>query len=313
MATVLITGGTGLIGTALTKALLAGGYNVIILTRQQPVFAGDTRLSYALWDIASQRIEAEAIAKADHLIHLAGANVGEKRWTRKRKKEIVDSRVRSSELLVKAMSEIPNRIQTVVSASAIGWYGPDPEYILQSGENKPAFVEEDLPANDFLGETCRQWEAGIEPVARLGKRLVKLRIGIVLSKKGGALAELEKPLHWGIAAILGNGKQVFSWIHIDDLIRLYIAAIENKNLSGVYNAVAPQPVSNKELVLQLARSTHRFFIPVPVPAFALRLLLGEMSSEVVKSATVSSAKVQASGFVFQYPGLSQLEQYFKEP
>lgn len=305
MATVLITGGTGLIGKALTKALVANNYGVIILTREKPASSGDTRVSYARWDIGTQYIDADAIGRADHIIHLAGANVGEKRWTGKRKKEIVDSRVKSSELLVKAIREIPNHIRTVVSASAIGWYGPDPE-----AAPRP-FTESDPPADDFLGQTCRQWEASIAPVAQAGKRLVKIRTGIVLSKEGGALREFEKPLHAGIAAILGNGRQVISWIQIDDLVRIYIAAIENEKMEGAYNAVAPQPVSNKTFVTALARAKKRFYLPVHVPAFALRLALGEMSIEVLKSTTVSSEKIRATGFVFHYPGLPELAPFFK--
>lgn len=299
MATVLITGGTGLIGKALTKALLAKDYGVIILTRTKPSSAGDPRISYAEWNINAQKIETAAIAGADHLVHLAGAGVADKRWTKKRKKEIVDSRIKSSELLVKAIERIPNHIKTVAGASATGWYGPDGSFsVLGEGRD-----EDDPPADDFLGQTCRQWEESIGPVIQSGKRLVKLRTGIVLSREGGALQEFEKPLKFGVAAVLGSGRQVISWIHIGDLVRLYIAAIENENMSGVYNAVAPRPVSNKELVMELARAKGRSHISVHVPAFVLRLALGEMSIEVLKSATVSCKKAQATGFSFQYPDI----------
>jgi uncharacterized protein (TIGR01777 family) len=299
MATVLITGGTGMIGRALTTALLEKNYKVIILSRgsnnQQP--AGN--LSYAQWDVKNQLIDNDAIARADYIIHLAGAGVGDKRWTKKRKNEIVDSRVKSGELLVKTLQEMPNKVKAVISASAIGWYGTDPLV-----PNLRPFSEDNPSDRSFLGDTCRQWEKSSAPVTKLGKRLVTLRTGIVLAKEGGALEEFKKPLKFGIAAILGSGRQVISWIHIDDLVRLYVAAIEDENLRGVYNAVAPKPVSNEDLTLQLASIKKGiFFIPVHVPAFVLKLVIGEMSIEVLKSATVSCDKIHYSGFTFLYPAI----------
>jgi uncharacterized protein len=298
MATVLVTGGTGMIGTALTKALLEKGYYVIILSREPHKKSHNENLSYAAWDIQQQTIDIEAIAKADHIIHLAGAGVAEKRWTKKRKQEIVDSRVKSSALLVKAMRENKNSISTVVSASAIGWYGPDPVI-----PNPAPFTETAPAAPGFLGQTCYQWEQSLQGVTNMGKRLVKLRTGIVLSPKGGALDEFKKPLRFGIATILGNGRQVISWIHLHDLVQMYIAAIENKAMNGAYNAVAPLPVTNRELVLCIAKRKKRFYIPMPAPSFVLKLVLGEMSIEVLKSATVSAGKISATGFNFSFPNV----------
>ncbi len=296
MATILITGGTGLVGKALGQALLGKGYTVIILSRQAGKKSAVANLSYAAWDVEKQTIDEEAISAADYIIHLAGAGVAEKRWTKKRKQEIVDSRIKSSQLIVDSLKTIPNKVKAIASASAIGWYGADPSI------PNPKPFEENHPADGtFLGNTCKLWEESIEPVTQLGKRLVKLRIGIVLSNDGGALSEFKKPLQFGVAAILGSGKQIISWIHIDDLVRMFIAAIENSTMNGVYNAVAPIPVSNKELTIQLAKSRKQFFIPVHVPSFILKLMLGEMSIEVLKSATVLSNKIELTGFSFKFP------------
>ncbi|MDB5210954.1 MAG: hypothetical protein JWQ30_1781 [Sediminibacterium sp.] len=302
MATALITGGTGLVGMRLTKLLTEKGYAVTILTRDaSEVKQKLTGVSYANWDIHKQTIDQDAIAKADHIIHLAGAGVADKRWSDKRKQEIVNSRTQSSALIVKALKEIPNNVKTVVSASAIGWYGADTPVSKQNG-----FTEDANADTAFLGQTCRLWEESIQPVEQLGKRLVKLRTGIVLSADGGALAKFKKPLKGFVAAILGDGKQVISWIHIDDLCRIYIAAIENETMSGAYNAVAPKPVTNKELTLSLARKMRDiFFIPIHIPSFALKIALGEMSIEVLKSATVSSQKIQSTGFAFSYPTIEE--------
>lgn len=295
MATVLITGGTGLIGAALTKELRRKGYRVIILTRKKKTNEADAKE----WNVDEGRIDEEAVREADYIVHLAGANVAEDRWTAKRKKEIVDSRVRSGELLVKALAEIPNGVKALISASAIGWYGPDP-----SIPNPKPFVESDKAHNDFLGQTCVKWEAAIEPVVQLNKRLVILRTGIVLSNEGGAYAEFKKPLKFGLASILGSGKQVVSWIHIDDLVAQYIAAIENESYVGIYNSVAPQPVSNKKLILDIAKQRNKFYLPVPVPAVALKIALGEMSVEVLKSATVSAERIIVAGYRFLYPDIA---------
>ena len=281
-----------MIGTSLSRMLVSKGYNVIILTRSAKPSQGN--ISYSKWDINKSIIDKGVIEQSDHIIHIAGAGVADKRWTDKRKKEIVDSRIKSSELLINALKETNNRVQSVVSASAIGWYGPD-----QKGK---IFTETDPPNNDFLGETCRLWEQSIEPVKHLGKRLVILRTGIVLSNEGGAFVEFKKPMKAGIAAILGSGKQVISWIHVDDLCRMYIDGIETNNLSGVYNAVTDH-VTNKELILCTARARKKAFIPIHVPEFVLKLMLGEMSIEVLKSTTVDNSKIKHAGFKYLYPTL----------
>jgi len=298
MPTVLITGGTGLIGKNLTGHLTAKGYEVIILGREKIVDSKNKQVTYALWNIEKQEIDVTAIAKADYIIHLAGAGIADKRWTKKRKQEIVDSRVKSGELLVKTLKENANKVKAVISASAIGWYGKDDS----TSANNDGFKETAPSSEDFLGQTCKQWERSLEPVTQLNKRLVIVRTGIVLSNEGGALIEFIKPLRFGIATILGSGKQIISWVHIDDLVRIYTSATENENINGVYNAVASSPVSNKDLILQLARIRRKsFFIPVYVPSFILKLMLGEMSIEILKSTTVSCGKIKKEGFTFLYP------------
>lgn len=297
MSTVLITGGTGLIGRKLTTMLAEKGYDVIILSRSAK--ASDNKsVSYALWDAEKGIIDIEAVKKADYIIHLAGAGVADKRWTKKRKQEILESRTKSGELLVKTLKETENKVKAFISSSAIGWYGPDSDISFKNG------FKEDAPAHaDFLGNTCLLWEQSTRPLERLEKRLVYIRTGIVLSNNGGALKEFKKPLKFGIAAILGSGKQIISWIHIEDICRMYIHAIENE-ISGVFNGVAPKPVSNKTLTLELAKRIRgKFFIPIHVPSFILKIVLGEMSVEVLKSATVNDDKIRNTGFKFLYPSV----------
>jgi uncharacterized protein (TIGR01777 family) len=299
MQTVLISGGTGMVGRQLTKHLLKKGYQVIILTRKIPSLKdANPNISYALWNVADQTIDSEAVQKASYLIHLAGAGVVDKKWTKVYKDEIANSRTQSSALIIKALSNHTHSIKTIISASAIGWYGEDPS------PSAKGFVEIDLAATGFLGETCKKWEQSIEPVEKMGIRLVKLRIGIVLSNDGGALAEFKKPIQFGVAGILGTGNQMVSWIHIDDLCRLFIEGIENEQLAGTYNAVAPLPVSNKELTIELAHQIKgKFYIPLHVPKFILKIMMGERSIEILKSTTVNCEKIKKTGFTFLYPSI----------
>ena len=294
MTTVLITGGTGLIGSALAEMLVSKNYRVIVLSREPR--ENNAKISFAQWNPDKLEIDPVAISQADHIIHLAGAGVADKRWSKKRKEIIVNSRVNGGKTIVKALQELPNHVQTVVSASGEGWYGPDKK-------GQPPIRESDPPYNDFLGNTCVQWEKSIEPVTGIGKRLVILRTGIVLSNKGGAFPEFKKPFRGGVAAILGSGIQKISWIHIHDICRAYVVAIENQNFSGVYNAVAPEIVSNKDFMIRLAKARRKPYLPVHVPSFVLKTMLGEMSVEVLKSASVDSSKLRGSGFTFVYPTL----------
>jgi uncharacterized protein len=297
MATITISGGTGMIGTALSRLLIDNGHDVIILSRS-PKQEAD-RLSYAAWNIEKGTIDEKAISNADYIVHLAGADVGEKRWTEKRKKEIVESRTKTGELIVSSLEKIPNNVKAVISASAIGWYGRDPLV-----PNPKPFTENAPAAKGFLGETCKKWEESIAGAERLGKRLVYIRTAIVFSSEDGALKRFQLPIKFGVAGILGSGKQAISWIHINDISRIYMKAIEDDRLSGPYNAAAPQIVSNKELTMELAKKMKgKAFVPIHVPEFALRIGLGELSIEVLKSCTVSSQKITDAGYSFSFPTL----------
>ena len=305
MPTVMITGGTGMIGTALSRHLLQQGYDVIILSRnpietasmykttyQQNSFRPSGKIFYAKWNTEKMIIDHEALKQADYIVHLAGEGVAKKRWTKKRKEEIRLSRTKSSELLFQCLSNQPNKVKAVISASAIGWYGPD---------NGKIFTENDPAADDFLGQTCKAWEESIDKVEGLGKRLVKLRLGIALSNEGGALVEFKRPARMGVAAILGSGKQMVSWVHIDDLCRAFIHAIETPEMNGAFNLAAPHPCTNREMTLGIAKAMNgALFLPVHVPSFALQIIMGEMSVEVLKSTTVDSSKLQHTGFNFIY-------------
>lgn len=302
MATVLITGGTGIIGNRLTGLLIEKGYRVVILTRNQKVTNKNinSNPAYAKWNPASSEIDLAALQEADYIINLAGANIAEKRWTAKRKVIITNSRTQSGDLIVKVLKENANKVKAVINASAMGWYGED-----NPSEKEPRpFTEGMPPAADFLGTTCSNWEKSIDPVTTIGKRLVKIRTGLVLSLRGGALKELARPARFGIAAILGSGKQIQSWIHIDDLCRIYIHALENEELHGAYNAAAPKPVDNKTLTVELAKKMKgSFYIVLYIPSFILKWIFGAMGKELLKSITLDNHRIHSTGFRFIFPSL----------
>lgn len=299
MPVVLISGGTGLVGSRLARHLLERGYEVIILTRDRKKNSGDNRLVYSCWDVEKKIIDGQLVRKADYIIHLAGASVIEKKWIAAYRKKIADSRIESAALLLSCLREGSHHVKAFISASGIGWYGND-----SASQPKKAFTETDPPADHFLGDTCVRWEAAADAAADLGLRVVKLRTGIVLSNDGGAYKEFTKPLRYGFATILGSGKQVMSWIHIDDLCRMYAEAVENNSLQGSYNAVAPEPVTQKNMELLIARTLkNRFFSVIYVPAFIIRLLYGKRSIEILKSTTVSCKKIKSAGFTFLYPSI----------
>ncbi|MBS1741851.1 MAG: TIGR01777 family oxidoreductase [Bacteroidetes bacterium] len=297
MQTILITGGTGLIGSRLTQYFSSKGYKIIVLSRNPEKNKNNDLVTYAAWNVKKQEIDVDAVQAADYIIHLAGAGVVAKKWTEAYRKEIIDSRTLSSKLIVDTLRKHTHKVKAIISSSAIGWYGPDKE-------PNHFFTEDEKADTAFLGHTCMLWEQSIEEAATLGIRVCTLRTGIVLSEKGGALEEFKKPLKFGIAAILGSGTQVVSWIHIEDLCRMYAYAVEHAEISGSYNAVAPQPVTNTMLTLTLAKRVRKnFFIPMHVPSFVLKIMMGERSIEVLKSTTVSCEKIKRAGFTFLYPSV----------
>ncbi len=287
---ILITGGTGLVGTRLTEMLLAKGYHVSHLSRSKQD-KQDVRVY--TWDIARQEIAPEALADADYVVHLAGAGVAEKRWTDSRKEAILKSRTESTRLLHDTISQLgSHHIKGFMAASAVGIYGID--------TGSKMMMEESSKGTDFLAEVTKQWEAAVDEISRLNMRVVKLRTGVALSDKGGALPKIVQPIKLGAGAPLGSGQQYVSWIHLDDLCRMYLYAIENESLTGTYNAVGPHPVTNEALTRSAADVLNRpLFIP-KVPAFAIKLLLGEMASVVLGGCNVSSQKIEETGFNFTF-------------
>lgn len=288
---ILITGASGLVGSRLTLLLLQKGYRVSHLGRQKK---SGTVESYT-WDVAKGTIDPAALHEVDAIIHLAGAGVAEKRWTEKRKKEIIESRTKSSALLQKALQENTHTVKTVVSASAIGYYGfANPEQV---------FTEQSPAGTDFMAQVTRQWEEAVDKINSPAIRVVKLRIGIVLSDEGGALAELAKPVRYGFGAPLGSGEQDVSWIHLDDLCAMFIHAIEKNDMHGAYNAASGQWVTNRAMTKAIAKALDKPLWLPAVPAFALKIALGEMAAVVLAGSKVSADKIKSTGFEFQYINL----------
>lgn len=294
MKNVLITGGSGLIGRHLAPMLKEKAYSVRLLSRR-PLHETGTP-SY-LWDPEKGKLDPQALDEVDFIIHLAGLNIGEKAWTPSRKKLILDSRVKSGELLLDEVKSQNLRLKAFITASAIGYYG---------AFTSDTVYEEDAPAApDFLGQTCLKWEHIADRFADTGIRSVKVRIGVVLANKGGALSKLSLPIRLGVGAPLGSGKQYMPWIHIDDLCRIFIHALEDPELSGAYNAVAPEHCSNGELTREIARVLKRPLWLPHLPSGLLRLMFGEMSKMLLEGSRVSSEKIRKTGYSFQFPELEQ--------
>lgn len=289
MAKVIITGGTGLVGRRLTQLLLNKGYEVNILCRNPQ------KLNEFRWDLSRNYIDKNVFEQADTIIHLAGAGVADQRWTAERKKEIINSRIQSTRLLHDYLVNNKHTVSNFISASAVGYYGDRGNELL---------TETSSAGSGFLADVCRQWEREVDTLAALDISVSKIRIGIVLSKDGGALPKLDFPIRFGIGAYIGNGKQYVPWIHIDDLCTIFLHLLENKNIAGTFNACAPDIRTNRQMGETIAKVLHRPFIPAPAPAFLLKAAMGEMAEMLLMSNNCSPEKITATGFRFQFPMLA---------
>ena len=284
---ILLTGGTGLIGSKLTDLLLQRGYTVNQLSRKP---ANIPAVQTYNWDLAKNLIDERCIEEVDIIVHLAGAGIADQRWSDKRKKEIIDSRTKSIRLIYSLLAKHSNKVKRVISASAIGYYGDRGDELL---------TEDSPPNSDFIARCCIEWEAAVDEGLQQGLKTTKFRTGVVLDK-GGALAKMEQPIKLFVGSALGSGRQWMPWIHLHDVIGMYLFAIENENIEGVYNMVAPNPVTNKQLTQAIARQLHKPLWAPNVPAFLLKLLMGEMSTIALASTKVSCKKIEDAGFKFKF-------------
>lgn len=293
--TVLITGGTGSIGRRLTQLLQQEGYQVSLLSRS-PKTIPDVRVYQ--WDVKKGEIDPQAITTADHIIHLAGEGIADGRWTDERKDEILTSRTQSTELLAQTLEETAHHVQSFIGASAIGYYGAD------TGDRP--LTETSIGGSDFMAQVVRAWERSEDQIAALGIRTVKMRTGIVLTMDGGALPKLVQPVRLGAGAPIGSGQQYMSWIHLDDLCRMYIQALTDESWRGAYNAVAPNPVTNETLTKAIAQVLHKPMLLPNIPAFAIKLLYGEMAIVVTGGNYVLNKRItEETTFTYQYTDLTK--------
>ncbi|MEA1887346.1 MAG: TIGR01777 family oxidoreductase [Bacteroidota bacterium] len=291
---VLITGGTGLVGRALISLLSDSGYRVRILTRGK---RGLENAEAFRWDVDSGHVEADAVEGVDHIIHLAGENIGKGRWTKSRKKTIVASRTRSARLLYDTIEKRNPGLRSFTSASATGYYG--------SVTSDRIFNEKDPPGDDFLAKVCVQWEEAAGMFRSGGYRTTIVRTGVVLSKKGGMLKRIMPTINMHFSPLFGNGKQYIPWIHIDDLCGIYRKILDDNNIDGVYNAVAPDHVSYKDFIRTLSSVKKQKILMPPTPELPWKILFGEKSSILLEGSRVSSKKIINTGYEFKYPELKQ--------
>lgn len=302
MATILITGGTGLIGKALSKTLAKQGHHVRILSRTPQAGA---KVPEFYWNVEKQEIDEKAFEGVGHIVHLAGIGVADKRWTKKRKQEIIDSRVDSMRLITDTVKKKAVRLESFIGASAIGIYG------MLSSEK--LFSEDDRGPEDFLWKTCELWERSYDEIKTLSDKTCILRIGVVLSEKGGALKRLLPIFNAGLGSPIGNGKQYMPWIHLDDMVTVIVESLFNPAFEGVYNAVATEHITNAYFSGSLARALSKPYFMPAIPAFAMKLLYGEMANVLLLGSRAGNQRLLATGFRFRFPELKPaLEAIVKE-
>ena len=292
---VLVTGATGLIGTELVSLLLQNGISVNYLTTSKNKIVNELNYNGFYWSPEKGIIDENCLMEVDSIINLAGANIS-KRWTNSYKQEIIESRLLSSALLFKAIKNNPNQVKQIVSASGTSIY-PNSDTVIYD-ENSTQVN------NSFLGNVVIKWEESTDKFASLGLKVCKLRTGIVLSSKGGALVEMLKTIKIGLGSSFGSGKQIQTWIHIHDIAALYYFAIKN-NLDGVYNAVSPNPVSNEELTFTIAKVLKKPLFMPSIPKFIMKLILGEMHELLFENRNLSAKKIIDKGFVFKYKTIDE--------
>ena len=288
--TIAITGASGMVGTALATVLRESGHNPVSITRH----VSESEEGSIIWDPVSGLKDPSRLETIDTVVHLAGENIAGGRWTAALKDRIRRSRVEGTRSLVKSIAAIRHRPKTLVCASAIGLYGERGDTVLD---------EDAVPGKGFLADVCREWEQEAEAATELGLRVVKVRIGVVLSPKGGALSKMLLPFKLGAGGIIGSGKQYWSWIGLHDLVRIIAFCVEHDSIRGAVNAVSPNPMTNYEFTKGVGRALHRPTL-FPLPAFAAKLVLGEMANELLLSSTrVIPKKLKEQGFEFHYPEL----------
>lgn len=297
---VVITGANGSVAKVLAKKL-ENEYSVRFLTRTKK------RENDFEWNVEKGTIDEKAFENVSHIIHLAGANISEKRWSDERKKEIISSRVDSAKLILETLEKKNIQLKSFISASAVGIYG--------AITSEKIFKEDDEKGNDFLSEVVILWEKAADEFLDKGvaERVVKIRTSIVLSEKEGALKKMAVPVKFGIGSPIGTGKQYIPWIHIDDLCSVYEFALKNENMSGAYNASAPQHTDNENLTKEIAEVLDKPMFMPNIPGFVMKLIFGELSVALLEGSRTSSEKLQNTGFQFKFPDLKNtLEDLLKK-
>ncbi|MBK6984243.1 MAG: TIGR01777 family protein [Bacteroidetes bacterium] len=294
MAVILISGGTGLVGKALTQRLITEGHEVRILSRNPQ---SSSQLKSFYWNVEKNEIDEKAFDGVEHIVHLAGSGIADKRWTNARKQDIIDSRVNSMKLITDVVKKKNIQLKSFVGASAIGIYGMT--------TSEKIYTETDKGEDDFLTQSCTQWENSYQQIQLVSKKSSIIRIGVVLSKEGGALKKLLPLFQLGLGSAVGSGKQYMPWIHIEDLVSVFYEALFNSNYNGIYNTVSAEKTTSNSFSKQLAKSLSKpFFLP-RVPAFALKLLFGEMANVLLEGSPISNQKLIHAGFQLKYPTLSE--------